>query len=249
MQTMTVKENPIIRETKKDWNVTTHSIINEAVNIEKQVIFVSISKNGTNTVRSQIRQEGTPLVPYIHLNIMQIRDLIYFHMLMNNLAKNREFPTTKGFTDLELRQHAKEQFDRMFKFSAVRNPWARAVSIYFRREGVRVKDKISFEVFCDKHYYSSDTSIFPTIHKNQLDWLCDERGKCIMDYVYKVENFSTAIEEIKERTNGRLDLKNIQANKNPHSPAQNYRELYSDKTRKIIAKRFEKDIDFFKYAF
>jgi hypothetical protein len=67
--------------------------------------------------------------------------------------------------------------------------------------------------------------------------------------VYKLENFDEAIKEIEERTDGRIKLENRGANKNPKSLSQNYRELYTDKTRKIIADRFQKDIDYFKYTF
>lgn len=225
------------------------SILNEAVNFKKQVIFIAVPKTGTTTVRSQLREKGTPLIPNPHLNIMQVRDTLYVYFLKCALGQNTNFPTESVPEDAELRAAAQEVFDTFFKFSAVRNPWARAVSLFFRREGVQLKDRMSFEDFLDKHLYASDTCRQPTLHKNQLDWLCDESGRCIMDYVYKVENFELAIKEIEERTEGRLRLVNRAKNTNPKSPSQNYRELYSNRTRKIIAERFQKDIDYFKYTF
>jgi hypothetical protein len=225
------------------------SIFNEAVNFEKQCIFIAVPKTGTTSVRSQIRQEGIPLIANPHLNIMQVRDSLYVYFLKSALGQNKTFPTESIAEDADVRAQATEVFNTFFKFSAVRNPWARAISLYFRREGVQLKDKITFEDFCDKHLYASDTCFHPTLHKNQIDWLCDDNGQCIMDFVYKVENFDAAIKEIEERTNGRLKLVNKEANKNPNSPSQNYRALYTDKTRKIIAERFQKDIDYFKYTF
>ena len=70
-----------------------------------------------------------------------------------------------------------------------------------------------------------------------------------MDYVYKLENFDHAIKEIAERTNGQLQLARNNANRNPNSLSCSYKELYTEETRKMIAKRFEKDIDNFKYTF
>ena len=70
-----------------------------------------------------------------------------------------------------------------------------------------------------------------------------------MDYVYKLENFEEAIKEIEERTNGRIKLISKNANNNPKSLSRDYRKLYTEKTKKIIMKRFEKDIDYFKYTF
>lgn len=225
------------------------SILNEAVNFEKKIIFIAIPKTGTTTVRSQIKKKGVALIPNPHLNIMQVRDILYVYFLKCALGQNTSFPTESVPTDANIRAHAKNVFDTFFKFSAVRNPWARAVSLFFRREGIQLKDRISFEEFCDKHFYANDTCHHPTLHKNQIDWLCDENGQCIMDYVYKIENFEMAAKEINEQTDGRLQLSSKVKNKNPDSLSHRYREVYSERTRKIIEKRFQKDIDYFKYSF
>jgi len=47
-----------------------------------------------------------------------------------------------------------------------------------------------------------------------------------MDYVYQVENFTQAVEEIRERTNGRLILRSQEKNRNANSPSKDYRNLY-----------------------
>lgn len=112
-----------------------------------------------------------------------------------------------------------------------------------------MSEQLSFDDFCKKHFYASDTCFHPTLHKNQLDWLCDDEENLLMDYVYKLENFDDAITEIAERTDGRIQLVNRRANSNPNSLASKYRELYTEETRRIIAQRFEKDIEYFKYTF
>ncbi len=224
-------------------------ILNEAVNFEKEVIFIAIPKTGTTSVRRQMQQEGTPLISNPHLSITQVRDSIYVYLLMRSLGCNKVFPTIAVPTDRELRDRARAVFEGFFKFAAVRNPWARAVSLYYRREGIQVRKRISFEEFCVNHVYASDTCVHPTLHRNQIDWLCDENGNCLMDYIYKVEEFDIAMNEIFERTNGRICFKKTKANKNPRSRSEQYRELYTERTKKLIAKRFEKDIDYFKYTF
>jgi hypothetical protein len=224
-------------------------VINEAVNLDRKAIFIAIPKTGTTSVRRQMKQRGIPIVPNPHLNILQVRDLIYVHLLKITLGGNRAFPNNEVPDDLALRQEAQKIFDACFKFSAVRNPWARAVSLYFRREGITTNERISFEEFCQQHLYASDTCRQPTMHKNQYDWLCNEKGENQMDYIYKVENFDQAIHEIRELTHGRLVLKNVEKNRNPGSQSMNYRDMYNDVTRKLIGTRFEKDIDIFKYTF
>lgn len=224
-------------------------ILNEAVNLEKQSIFIAIPKTGSTSVRSQLRPAGTPLIENPHLNILQIRDSLYVYFLQQTLGQNENFPAKNVPRDSDVRHRARQAFAESFKFSSVRNPWARAVSLYFRREGVKNREVASFEDFCDKHFHASDTCRQPTLHKNQLDWLCDEQGHCLMDYVYKLENFDRAIEEIAALTNGRIRISNKRINANPEALAENYRDFYSERTKQVIARRFEKDIDYFKYSF
>jgi hypothetical protein len=224
-------------------------ILNEAVNFDLQCIFIAIPKTGTTSVRRQISQPGNPFIPNPHLDIAQVRDLMYPFLLKSSLGESRDYPSQGMLLDRDIRNEAEQHFHRFFKFSAVRNPWARAVSLYCRREGVQMQEKVTFERFCEQHLYASDTCYHPTLHKNQLDWLCDQDGQIMMDLVYKVEEFDDAIEAISERTDGRIQLINKIANKNPNSKSSDYREIYNDRTRKLIAKNFEKDIDYFKYAF
>lgn len=225
------------------------SILNEAINFERKAIFIAIPKTGTTSVRRQLRTGGIPLVPQPHLDILQIRDSIYVHLLRQASGRNRSFPSEGVPTDAELRAEARSIFESFFKFAAVRNPWARAVSLYQRREGIRPGRSMGFPDFCERHLFASDTSVHPTLHRNQCDWLCDESGRIVMDYVYKVEEFGTAVREIEERTGGRLRLELRSENVNPASRAARYRDLYDDRTRTLIASRFERDIDTFRYAF
>lgn len=229
--------------------VEEHLILNEAVNFEKECIFIAIPKTGTTSIRTQLRQRGTALIPNPHLNILQVRDSLYPFLLRQALGQNDSFPSKTAPCDADLRAQAKRIFDGFFKFSAVRNPWARAVSLYFRCEGITVKDRLSFDAFCRSHTHASDTCKHPTLHLNQLDWLCDENGRCLTDYVYKLEDFDRAIDEIAQRTNGRIRLYSKKENVNPNSGSDSYRELYTEETKKLIASRFQKDIDFFGYTF
>ena len=108
---------------------------------------------------------------------------------------------------------------------------------------------MTFDHFCENHFFASDTCRHPTLHKNQIDWLLDENETIAMDYIYKVEEFNTVISKISRKTNGRVKLKDQVLNRNQDSQSSTYRDLYSKRSQKIIAERFEKDIDTFKYTF
>ena len=228
---------------------TDYDFINESINFNLQCIFIAIPKTGSTSIRRQIRQKGNPWIPNPHLNILQARDLIYPHLLRSALKKNLTFPSENVPTDQEIRSQSRQIFENFFKFSAVRNPWARAVSLYFRNETIQMKEKITFDNFCEHHFFASDTCRHPTLHKNQLDWLLNENGTIAMDFIYKVEEFSTIIKEVSRRTNGRVRLKDTVLNRNKDSQSSTYRNLYTQRSKKIISDRFEKDIDMFKYSF
>jgi hypothetical protein len=224
-------------------------IVNEAVHLEKNWIFIAIPKTGTTSIRTQLKQTGVPLIPNPHLNILQVRDAINFFFLTKNLAVNKTFPTEKVKTYSQIKDESKIFFSNAFKFASVRNPWERAVSLFYRKEGVRNQQSLSFDSFIENHFFASDTCVHPTLHKNQFDWISDENEKILLDYIFKLENFSKAVRDINERTNGLIRLQDTVANKNRSSRSSEYRDLYSDKTKKMIAQRFEKDIDSFQFTF
>ena len=128
-----------------------YDFINEAINFKLQCIFIAIPKTGSTSVRRQIRQKGIPWIPSPHLNILQVRDLIYPHLLRSSLKQNLTFPSKNIPADKDIRSLSKQIFKNFFKFSAVRNPWARAASLYFRNETIQVREKISFDNFCENH--------------------------------------------------------------------------------------------------
>ena len=223
--------------------------INESVDIDRRVIFVAIPKTGTTSIRRQMQQKGKPFIAAPHLNILQIRDAINLFFQVCQLGTNKTYPNTNVKSYREIQLESKAFFENAFKFASVRNPWERAVSLFCRKEGVQVRDKLSFREFVEQHFYASDTCVIPTLHKNQYEWLCDENEIVLVDYVFKLEDISQAIIEIERKTDGRLRFRELRENKNPESFSNKYREYYNEQTKKFIAKRFEKDIDYFKFTF
>ncbi len=227
-------------------------LFNEAVDIDRKAIFVAVPKTGTTGIREQMRNRNVRyMVPWPHLNIRQIRDGMKVHAWTEALDINRQFPTDPGHVGSqdELIARTEAFYDECFKFSTVRNPWARVASMYSRREGIPMSKDMDFDAFCLALRYASDTCQKPTRHQNQIDWVTDETGEIAVDLVMRLEEISEGLEQIREMTEGRLILRHARANVNTGSISRNYRDRYSAEARDHVAKIFARDIEAFDYSF
>ena len=226
-----------------------YKCLNENTNFIKNFIYIAVPKTGSTSIRNQLSNNSTYFISNPHLTLNQTKDLIYPYLLSCNLGRNINFPTRKNSppSDSELRQLSSEIFKRMFKFGSVRNPWARVYSLYTRKEAIQCKQKISFSLFLKNIRFANDTCLHPLRTKNQIDWFLDNKGINLANYIYKLEDLNKAINEIKDLTNGRIILKN--KNLNVNNKANDYRKYYDEEGKNIVAKLFEKDIDYFKYHF
>ena len=144
------------------------------------------------------------------------------------------------------------QYKKYFKFTVVRNPWDRILSLYLYRElkdytGVK-KDKINFEkwlelCFVDKNKrYCAFNGIKFT--QSQVEWISDGT-EINVNFIGKFENLEKAWKIIcNEIGIDHSKLPKIKTTKHRH-----YRHYYNARTKKIIKDFFERDIDLFKYNF
>jgi hypothetical protein len=164
---------------------------------------------------------------------------------------------------------AAEQFATYFKFSFVRNPWDRIVSEYKYR-GYPVK--IDFKTYLFKHLPApgwTDTycHIIP-----QHDFLYDEAGKLLVDFVGRYESLQADFDKVCARVGipptplprvnrsmeeARLDTfrelrkqlrRAIWSRERKHT-FPHYTEYYDDESREFVGRLFRKDLEAFNYAF
>lgn len=227
-------------------------LFNESVDQDRRIIFVAIPKTGTNSIRHQIvRKDAAYMIDMPHLNIRQIRSGLVMYFWLTAMGCNESYPSDPE----RVREHgeAVEEGERFyescFKFSSVRNPWARVASLYSRREGLQLSDELDFDGFCKGLRYASDTCIFPTRHACQIDWLLGEDGEIAVDHVMRLEELSEGIARVKELSGGRAAFHPLHLNDNPASPARSYRDFYGPEARDHVAKVFRRDIEAFGYSF
>jgi Sulfotransferase family len=173
------------------------------------------------------------------------------------------FDARKHFTARELRDvHGESAWNACFKFSFVRNPWDRLVSWWSMIDNSR--DYIdqaqppnaffgyvlgrarSFEDFlsrCDDEIVDSDGR--KNIFRNQIDYLVDDNGAIIVDFVGRFERLQEGFDEICRRL-GRAPVELPRTNVSQHTA---YTEYYTPATAEIVARRYARDIAQFGYRF
>ncbi|HTL54674.1 MAG TPA: sulfotransferase family protein [Candidatus Limnocylindrales bacterium] len=205
-------------------------------------IFIEVPKTGSTSIRAIIGEPPRP-----HQNIWQIK-----HELENCWTRyggvgNKILASCYLLLPLERRQAiGRDLFNRYLKFGFVRNPWDRAVSLYERREGQQVRDKMTFEQFVTGLKYSSSTCIHPMPHRNQLDWFVDPDGRVLVDFIGRFENIEEDWAFIARKLGVQTQVPHLNLNPARTKP---YTAYYTPRTRQIIGERFKEDIDYFGYEF
>jgi len=150
------------------------------------------------------------------------------------------------FTMSELLQEGcitEEEKEQYFKFSFVRNPFDRMVSLYlYQNRGVK---KPNFP----KYIYSTFKRIKNCTEKRlfyfrkQSDYLFYNEV-CVVDFIGRFESIKTDFKKISNRLNIIFKLPHLKKSKRKH-----YRTYYDIGSRKIVKQFYEADLEKFGYSY
>ena len=134
-----------------------------------------------------------------------------------------------------------------FTFAFVRNPYSRLVSWYnmcierpttpFMR--LIKREARTFDDFLNVTHWRAARTLF-----NQVDYITDQSGKVIVDFVGRYENVDADFKHVCKKIGIRVDLPHI----NRTTPVD-YRTYYNHQTRKLVVDRFRRDFEMFAYTF
>jgi len=151
----------------------------------------------------------------------------------------------------KIEQLGRERWDGRFTFAFVRNPWDRVASHYRYRwetNQTRLKERgVDFPDWVRLAYREREPVYRdnPKMFMPQMEWLVDDRGRLAVTFVGRFERLAEDFAEICRKI-GRTEVRL------PHlksTARQDYRLLYDDDTREIVARCFERDIDEFGYRY
>ena len=136
---------------------------------------------------------------------------------------------------------SREEFATYYKFTVVRNPWARVYSWYrnLMRDSLLGVPPCDFATFLRKHV--NEWAVRP-----QTYWITDFDGSIPLERIVRFENL---IDEMREVL---ADL-GFHDRTLPHflqaEGGADYRAAYSDTLAKLIAERYRDEIQMFQYDF
>jgi hypothetical protein len=146
-------------------------------------------------------------------------------------------PFQKHLTARQSKDFYGDYWDDYFKFSIVRNPWDRVISLYH------------FEAFRDINVLSGKSMNYfletyePYSHEpNPCD--CNNIIDLPLDFIGRFENIEEDFKSICDHLEVSFDLPHIESTKHGH-----YSGYYNEETKQIVAEKYSDDIKRFGYDF
>lgn len=139
----------------------------------------------------------------------------------------------------------REQYEEYYKFTIVRNPWARALSWYknvmrdeLKLKRLGIKDDLQFKDFLRE--YVGKISIQP-----QTFWLKSMDGSINLDFIGK---FETLREDFQKACRA-MNLSGVELPHELKGSGENYVSLYDEESIQLISEAYREEIELFGYTF
>jgi len=144
-----------------------------------------------------------------------------------------------------------EFFKKAWKFSFVRNPFDRAVSLFeYLKSQQRLPPETSFSIFCQFLDENNVTPVGLYNHKSlsicnpQSNWTHDNNGKCQTDFIGKFETLQDDYDNVCDH----LKIPTTLLQKQNSSSRQPLSTYYGAREIEIVTNFYKNDFIFFNYS-
>ncbi len=215
--------------------------------IYKELIYIHIPKTGGSSIRSSLNQNYNLIYNASKKNL---KEMGYANFKEN--FENFQFNINDFKDHLPYQLIKKKKFElNKYRFTFVRNPFSRLVSLYFEcianklhLEGINTNKNISFEDFVQ---IITNKSYWFTIP--MIDFIGEENINEI-NFIGKFENFENDIFKLKKKINIKIKHHNFNNSVKSKFKFSDYRSYYSnDKLIDKVYNYYEKDFKRFNYNF
>lgn len=202
------------------------------LSVSRRFLFVHRGKSGGNSVSDLLKPWSEDSIDTIHAWQDGKERFEVF---------NSEFGTRKHFRLAQYKEVLPPAlYDSLFKFSIIRNPWDRMISVYFSPNRLAKHGLHDFE----------EGEFLKLVQKQKTfrDFVCLERDDALlqhMGFVIRFEHFAEDIPVLCEKLGiPPQPLKHLNKGERGH-----YRDYYNERTRQAVAERFAEEIAFFGYSY
>ncbi len=148
-----------------------------------------------------------------------------------------------------------EIWDSYHKICPIRNPWDKMVSYYYWKRRLPLVNRILSKInrkwsnYSIAHEMSFEEFIRHIDHYNLDQNILYIDGKWPDYHFIRYENLHEDLEKVCAVIGIPFEPSKIPHKKAGHRPSKSYRDLYTDETKEIVAKSYQKEIDKIGYEF
>lgn len=144
-----------------------------------------------------------------------------------------------------------KDWDDLFSFTIVRNPWARVLSLFgYMRKAGDIPADWSFADFVRNMVEATEKTPYFGFHGfryGAVDYIQDRDGRMLVKKIIRFENRDAELVALGARL-GIPDFGQVHLQRTAAADV-NYRDAYDEISRDLVARRYAQDVDMFEYQF
>lgn len=198
-------------------------------------IFIAIPKTATHAIRFALR-------PHLASNDWEQVEL--FHRSRAPIAGFENI--NHGHITAQVAKEAlgKEIWDSYYKFAFVRNPFDRFISYsFFKNKNSEIFKKHALAKM--KLAFQDPFVLNDLLFQPQIDFINDEEGGLMVDYVGRYEQLQKSFNAISKQTG----IKSVELPLLNTTDHEKYHGYYDEELRGLVEIHYKKEIELFNYSF